>query len=76
MIGITKEGGIVKIEEKTSLTGRKLVGVLVTDPKDLNASYSNIPNHFYCKDPQQLYKLTLYALHTNQTQLQQMSEQP
>lgn len=76
MIGITKEGVIVKIKEQSSLAGVKLVGVLITDPEDLNASYSNIPNHFYRKDPQQLYKLALHALHTNQTQLQQMSGQP
>lgn len=75
MIGITKEGWLIEITNLSSLTGVKLVGVLVTDSNDLNSDYLNISNHFYDKDFQQLCNLALHALRTNQNPLQQMSEQ-
>ena len=46
MIGITKEGQLIEITNLSSLTGVKLVGVLVTDSNDLNPDYLNISNHF------------------------------
>lgn len=75
MIGITKEGQLIQITNLSSLTGVKLVGVLVTDSNDLNPDYLNISNHFYHKDSQQLCRLALHALRTNQNLLQQMSRQ-
>lgn len=75
MIGITKEGQLIEITNISSLTGVKLVGVLITDASDLNQDYLNISNHFYCKDSQQLCNLALHALRTNQNRPQQMNEQ-
>ena len=75
MIGITNDGQLIEITNLSSLTGVKLVGVLVTDSHDLNPAYLNISNHFYRKDSQQLCNLALHALRTNQSPLQQMSEQ-
>lgn len=75
MIGITKEGQLIDIKESSSLTGMKIIGVLVTDPKDLNPNYLNISNHFYHKDSQQLCSLALYALRTDQSHPQEMSGQ-
>ena len=75
MIGITNDGQLIEITNLSSLTGVKLVGVLVNDSHDLNPAYLNISNHFYRKDSQQLCNLALHALRTNQSPLQQMSEQ-
>lgn len=70
MIGITKEGQLIEITNSSSLTGVKLVGVLVTDSHDLNSDYLNISNHLCHKDPQLLCSLALHALRTNQNRLQ------
>ena len=75
MIGITNDGQLIEITNLSSLTGVKLVGVLVTDSHDLNPAYLNISNHFFFFYSQQLCNLALHALRTNQSPLQQMSEQ-
>ena len=75
MIGITKEGQLIEVMDSSPLTGVKLIGVLITNPNDLSENHLNTANHFYHKDSQQLCKLALHALRTNQNLLQQMSGQ-
>lgn len=76
MIGITKKGELLVIDENSSITGHQFIGVIITDPTELDDSYTNIINHFYSKDHQQLDKLVLKALHTNQSHHHLLSEQP
>jgi len=75
MIGITKKGELMVIDEKSSITGHQFVGVIITDPTKLDESYANVANHFYCKDPQQLDKLVLEVLHINPNHRHLLSEQ-
>lgn len=75
MIGITKEGQLIEIEDSSPLAGVQLIGVLVNNPSDLSSNHLNIANHFYSKDFQQLRELSLHVLHTNQSLPQQKSEQ-
>ena len=76
MIGITKKGELLVINENSSITGHQFIGVIITDPTKLDDSYTNIANHFYSKDHQQLDKLVLKALHTNQSRHHLLSGQP
>ncbi len=76
MIGITKKGELMLIDEKSSITGHQFIGVIVTDLTLLGECYANISNHFYCKDPQQLDKLVLEVLHTNPNCHHLLNEQP
>lgn len=76
MIGITKKGQLMAINNNSSITGHQFIGVIITDPNQLDESCINISNHFYSKDPQQLDRLVLEALHTNQNHPHLLSEQP
>lgn len=76
MIGITKKGELMVIDEKSSITGHQFIGVIVTDLTLLDESYANVTNHFYCKDPQQLDELVLEVLHTNPNYRHLLNEQP
>ncbi len=75
MIGITKQGRLMVINKNSSITGHQFIGVVITDPRKLNESCANIANHFYSKDHQQLDKLVLKALHTNQNHRHLLNEQ-
>ncbi|OTG70601.1 hypothetical protein DCL20_14395 [Acinetobacter schindleri] len=76
MIGITKKGELMILDDNSSITGHQFIGVIITDPTQLNGSADNISNHFYSKDPQQLRKLVLDVLHTNQHRHHLLNEQP
>jgi hypothetical protein len=75
VIGITKKGELMVIGENTSITGHQFIGVVITDPHKLDESCTNIANHFYSKDHQQLDKLVLDALHINQNHHHLLNEQ-
>lgn len=75
MIGITKHGELMVLDEDSSITGHQFIGVIVTDPRELEKNFANIANHFYCKDSQQLDKLVLKALHKDQNPHHLSSEQ-
>ena len=75
MIGITKKGKLMTINVNSSITGHQFIGVVITDPRKLDESCTNIANHFYSKDHQQLDKLVLEALHTNQSHHHLLNEQ-
>ena len=76
MIGITKEGYLIEINDLSPLTGVKLIGILVTSPDDLSTNHLNIANRFYHKDSQQLHRLVLEVLHTNLNHHHLLSERP
>lgn len=76
MIGITKKGELLTIKDNSPITGHQLIGVIITDPDQLNESYLNISNHFYSKDSQQLEKLILDALHINPNHHHLLNGQP
>lgn len=76
MIGITKSGKLMVIDKNSSITGHQFIGIIITDPQKLTEDCSNIANHFYSKDHQQLDKLVLEALHTNQNHHHLLNEQP
>ena len=75
MICITNKGKLITINENSSITGHQFIGVVITDPCKLDESCANIANHFYSKDHQQLDKLVLEALHTNQNRHHLLNEQ-
>ncbi|RLL28854.1 hypothetical protein D9K80_17525 [Acinetobacter cumulans] len=75
MIGITKKGELMAIDENSSITGHQFIGVIITNPHKLDESCANIANHFYSKDHQQLDRLVLEALHTNQNHRHLLNEQ-
>lgn len=76
MIGITKHGELMALDKNSPITGHQFIGVIITDPKEIERNFPDIANHFYCKDPQQLDKLVLKALHKDQNPHHLSSEQP
>lgn len=75
MIGITKKGELMMLNENSSITGHQFIGVIITDPAQLDGIQSNVANHFYSKDSLQLHKLVLETLHIDQSHHHLLSEQ-
>ncbi|ESK41230.1 hypothetical protein P256_00219 [Acinetobacter nectaris CIP 110549] len=63
MLGITQDGKIIPITKKSSSTGMRFIGVVITDPKLLLEQFPQIACHFISGDAQSNLKLCREVLH-------------